>query len=82
MLFTMMQPLTMVFVLLWIVRGRLVEALTDPRLPSGLFYPFGPDEGDTTVPPNDDGSSPAVNLRIDFPFFNTKNRQLYVSSFD
>lgn len=56
-----------------------VEALQDPLLSPELFYPFGPDEGDATVTPNDDESSETVYLTNAFNFFNTSNTMLYVS---
>ncbi|XP_062583134.1 protein mesh-like [Saccostrea cucullata] len=44
------------------------------------FYPFGEDVGDTTMPENDDGSSPNISISAKFPFFNHQHDQLIVST--
>ncbi|XP_062583115.1 protein mesh-like [Saccostrea cucullata] len=44
------------------------------------FYPFGEDVGDTTMPANDDGSSPNISISAKFPFFNHQHDQLIVST--
>src|SRR6218665_891367 len=56
-----------------------VQGITDPDLPSSVFYPFGQDEGDSVAPVNDDGSTGAVPISTGFPFFNRTYRQLFVS---
>jgi len=56
-----------------------VQGITDPNLPSNLFYPFGHDEGDSVAPVNDDGSSGRVPISTGFPFFNKTYMQLFVS---
>ena len=43
------------------------------------FYPYGPENGDTTVPTNDDGSSGRVNIGFPFPFFDDEHESLFVS---
>jgi len=55
-----------------------VNSLTDPSVPD-MFFPFGPDEGDSVVPVGDDTSSPAVNIPIGFPFLYGKYSTIYVS---
>ena len=57
----------------------VVGAINDNTLPSGLFYPFGPDQGDSTVPPDDDGGAGPVQLSIGFPFGNVTYDTLNVS---
>ena len=47
------------------------------KLPN--FYPFGKNEGDQVVPPNDDGSSEEVKISIQFPFFDQNHKSLFVS---
>ena len=43
------------------------------------FYPYGPQNGDTSVPTNDDGSSDRVNIGFPFPFFDEDHESLFVS---
>ena len=43
------------------------------------FYPFGSDEGDQLLPPNDDGSTHPLNLTVSFPFFGTDHGTMFVS---
>ncbi len=43
------------------------------------FYPYGPENGDTSVPTNDDGSSGRVNIGFPFPFFDEEHESLFVS---
>ena len=43
------------------------------------FYPYGPENGDTAVPTNDDGSSGRVNIGFPFPFFDDEHESLFVS---
>ena len=47
-------------------------------IPLASFYPYGSTAGDTLLPPSDDGSSPAINLNIPFPFFDTDHSTLFV----
>ena len=49
------------------------------RIELGDFYPYGPENGDTLIPSNDDGSSGLVNIAVSFPFFDRNHRSLYVS---
>ena len=44
------------------------------------FYPYGPQNGDNSVPKNDDGSSGRVNIVFPFPFFDEDHDSLFVSS--
>ena len=44
------------------------------------FYPYGRNEGDAIVPPNDDGSSGIINIAFPFPFFDRDHNSLYVSN--
>ena len=43
------------------------------------LYPFDVNDDLSTVP-KDDGGSPLITLDVDFPFFGTNYRELYVSS--
>ena len=43
------------------------------------FYPYGPWNGDSTVPTNDDGSTGLVNIGFPFPFFDVEHTSLFVS---
>ena len=43
------------------------------------LYPYDVSEDQVTVK-KDDGGSPLIRLDIDFPFFGTNYRELYVSS--
>ena len=49
-----------------------------PSLAVPDLYRFGEGNGDTLLFPNDDGSSPAVSLRLPFPFFDEEHSQLFV----
>ena len=44
------------------------------------FYPYGPENGDTSAPINDDGSSGLVNIGFRFPFFDEEHESLFVST--
>ena len=43
------------------------------------LYPFGPEHGDTRVPPLDDESTSPVPIQNGFPFFNKQHDFLIVS---
>ena len=43
------------------------------------FYPYGANEGDTFLQPNDDGSSGEINISVLFPYFDQYHDSLYVS---
>ncbi|XP_060678204.1 sushi, nidogen and EGF-like domain-containing protein 1 [Hemiscyllium ocellatum] len=45
-----------------------------------LFYPFGTAVGDVANPKVDDGGSPEISISINFPFFETSYRSLYVNN--
>jgi len=62
---------------LWLIAVQ-VHSLTDPRVPH-IFFPFGPDEGDSIVPVKDDASSPAVTISTWFPFLLGNYSAAYVS---
>ena len=49
------------------------------RIELGDFYPYGPGNGDTSVPTNDDGSSGRVSIVFPFPFFDEDHDSLFVS---
>ena len=51
------------------------------RIELDNFYPYGTQNGDTTVPTNDDGSSGRVNIMFPFPFFDEEHESLFVSTF-
>jgi len=55
-----------------------VYSLDDPRVPD-MFFPFGPDEGDSVVRVGDDVSSPAVSISTGFPFLLGNYSTVYVS---
>ena len=44
------------------------------------FYSFGEGSGDSRLFRNDDGSSEAITLRTEFPFFDRIRRRVYVST--
>ena len=43
------------------------------------FYPFGDNNGDDNVFPNDDASSLPINLPVPFPFFDIDRDTVFVS---
>lgn len=49
-------------------------------LPLSELYPFGQQNGNTSVQKIDDGSSSKVEININFPFFNSSFSSLYVNS--
>ena len=44
------------------------------------FYSFGNSSGDSRLACNNDGSSEAITLRTEFPFFDQIRRRVYVST--
>lgn len=48
-------------------------------IPLEDFYSFGAAVGDTSLPPNDDGSSAPIMLTMSFPFFDEDHTSLFVS---
>ncbi len=44
------------------------------------FIPFGPDEGDLVIEPNDDGSSGSIFLSVAFPYFDQLYDSIFVST--
>ena len=44
-----------------------VASLTDPRVPE-IFFPFGGDVGDSSVPTGNDERSPPISISTAFPF--------------
>ncbi|KAJ7365960.1 hypothetical protein OS493_002698 [Desmophyllum pertusum] len=49
-------------------------------VPLSEFYPYGVSEGDTALPPNDDGSSGVIPISIQFPYFDRNHDSLYVNT--
>ena len=47
-------------------------------VPLDDFYSYGLDAGDSRLPPNDDGSSPPVELSQPFLFFDREHTSLFV----
>jgi hypothetical protein len=56
-----------------------INCLDDPKLPPGLFYPFGSDVGDYELPPFDDAFDGPRLLSSAFPFHNSTYSKIYVS---
>ncbi|XP_069804219.1 alpha-tectorin-like [Dendropsophus ebraccatus] len=46
----------------------------------GVLYPYGPAEGDTLNPTEDDGTSGEVQLSVEFKFFGKSYRSLHVNN--
>ena len=64
---------------LFVVLGVSLLLLKDvSSIPLEQFYPFGSRADDAFLLPNDDGSSPPVQLTSDFPFFDQNFRIIYV----
>jgi hypothetical protein len=68
---------------LWVVFLLLVNVfrVVYMRIELENFYPYGPQNGDSAVPRNDDGSSGLVNIGFPFPFFDNDHNSLFVSSY-
>lgn len=60
------------FVSILLVKSCFGVSLSD-------FYPYGANEGDTFLQPNDDGSSGEVEISVRFPYFDRYHDSLYVS---
>ncbi|XP_041453734.1 sushi domain-containing protein 2-like isoform X2 [Lytechinus variegatus] len=45
-----------------------------------VLYPFGPSEGDTKLPSNDDGDSGKIKLDLKFPYFDEDHASLIVNT--
>lgn len=45
------------------------------------FYPYGPGNGDTRLPRNDDGFFGPITIGFPFPYFGTDYNSTYVSTF-
>jgi hypothetical protein len=58
----------------------LLLSPTVAAVPLSAFIPFGQAAGDTRLPANNDGSSPAINLRVPFPFFGVLQSTLFVNN--
>ena len=65
--------------LVYLVATALVGLSNVDGIPLASFYPFGLDANDCALPPNDDGSSPAVNLSTPFLYFGSSYSSLFVS---
>ena len=48
-------------------------------VPLSSFYSYGSAAGDTSLPPNDDDSSPSITLPTSFNFYGTFHSTVYVS---
>lgn len=66
------QLLKALFVSTLLVKSCFGVSLSD-------FYPYGANEGDTFLRPNDDGSSGEVEISVRFPYFDRYHDSLYVS---
>ena len=71
---TTMSPTTM-------LPTPTTPSISDRQIPQS-FLPFGPDQGDLTVPVNDDGSTNGILLGTDVIIFGSRHNQLYVSKHD
>ena len=65
-------PAPALFVSMLLVKSCCAVSLSD-------FYPYGANEGDTFLQPNDDGSSDEVEISVLFPYFDRYHDSLYVS---
>ena len=45
------------------------------------FYPYGPGNGDTRLPRNDDSFSGPITIGFPFPYFGTDHNSIFVSIF-
>jgi hypothetical protein len=51
------------------------------EVPLSEFFPFGDQDGDSVLPPNDDRFSDVQIIGLNFTFFFEKHRKLYVCIF-
>ena len=49
--------------------------------PLSQFYPFGSAAGDRNLPANDDQYTSSIPLSVQFPFFGSSYRSVFVSAF-
>ena len=64
---------------LWSVVAVSILLSVASAIELSAFYPFGSDEGDQLLPPNDDRSTHLINLNVSFPFFGTDHGTMFVS---
>ncbi|XP_074609533.1 protein mesh-like isoform X5 [Acropora palmata] len=67
------QLLKALFVSILLVKSCFGVSLSD-------FYPYGANEGDTFLQPNDDESSGEVEISVRFPYFDRYHDSLYVNT--
>ena len=48
-------------------------------IPLSSFYPYGSADGDTVLPPSDDGSSSAISLPTPYLYYGTSYTSIFVS---
>lgn len=65
----------------WLVAAVVAGMVSGGRaVPQQLMYPFGPEQGDKSLPPADDASSDEIALSVPIVFTDTAYNALYVSS--
>uniref|UniRef100_A0A670JNC4 Sushi, nidogen and EGF like domains 1 n=1 Tax=Podarcis muralis TaxID=64176 RepID=A0A670JNC4_PODMU len=67
----------------WVVLlalGSWLRLRAKGAVPLADFYPFGPAQGDTATPQQDDGGSGLRPIAVKFPFFGAAHMALYVNN--
>ena len=57
----------------------LLSVSSGIAVPLSSFYSYGSAAGDSVLPPNDDGSSPAITLPAPFRFYGANYSTIFVS---
>ncbi|XP_046863081.1 protein mesh-like isoform X2 [Xenia sp. Carnegie-2017] len=72
-----MNRVTTVLLIFYVFNNLL--QVVHMRVELSDFYPYGPDNGDKSVPKGDDKSSGRVNISFHFPFFDTDHYSLFIN---
>uniref|UniRef100_A0AAY4ES26 Sushi, nidogen and EGF-like domain-containing protein 1 n=1 Tax=Denticeps clupeoides TaxID=299321 RepID=A0AAY4ES26_9TELE len=75
-----MGPRALTSCLLSLLCLDLLARGAEAAVPLGDFYPFGPEEGDSQTPAQDDGGSGLMETSVAFPFFGDRHAGLYVNN--
>ena len=65
--------------MVWLAIAVLMVSFSLPITSAIPLYPFGAEQGDQLLFPNDDGSTEALNLTVSFPFFGRDYNTIFVS---
>lgn len=61
--------------------SSIILSSTVTGFPLSQFYPFDSTAGDSSLPANEDESTPSINVSVPFLFFESSYSSIYVSVF-